>query len=98
MPGPCFRVSILDGELVALTKSTHATPMFTLTDSAFRPEILRSIAQVLWKCKLTKNVRRGGQVFWNTHLRKIVRASHLESALTILLDFKRDSALDARLW
>src|SRR5712692_372933 len=49
---------------------------------------LRSTAQILWKCKLTKNLRRGGQVLWNTHLRKIVPASHLESALTISLDLK----------
>ncbi len=39
MPGPCFRLSTLDGELLALTMSTHPTPMFTLTDSASRPEI-----------------------------------------------------------
>jgi len=38
MPGPGFRLSILDGELLALTMSTQATPMFTLTDSASRPE------------------------------------------------------------
>ncbi len=39
MPGPSFVPSILDCELLALTRSTHATPMFTLTDSASRPEI-----------------------------------------------------------
>jgi len=39
MPGPSFRLSTLDCELLALTMSTHATPMFTLTDSASRPEI-----------------------------------------------------------
>src|SRR5713226_6096073 len=39
MPGPRFRLSTLDCELLALTMSTHATPMFTLTDSASRPEI-----------------------------------------------------------
>src|SRR6266849_4166495 len=39
MPGPSFRLLILDCELLALTMSTHATPMFTLTDSAFRQEI-----------------------------------------------------------
>ncbi|SRR5712692_98716 len=39
MPGPNFAPSILDCELLALTRSTHATPMFTLTDSASRPEI-----------------------------------------------------------
>ncbi len=32
MPGPSFR-------LLALTMSTHATPMFTLTDFASRPQI-----------------------------------------------------------
>jgi hypothetical protein len=39
MPGPSFRLSTLDGELLALTMSTHATPMFTLTDSVSGPEI-----------------------------------------------------------
>ena len=39
MPGPSFRLSTLDGELLALTVSTHATPMFTLTHSASRPKI-----------------------------------------------------------
>ncbi len=39
MPGPSFRLAILDRELLALTMSTHATPMFTLTDSASRTEI-----------------------------------------------------------
>jgi len=39
MPGPSFRLSILDGELLALTMSTQATPISTLTDSASRPEI-----------------------------------------------------------
>ena len=39
MPGPCFRLSILDCELLALTMSTQATPMFTLIDSASKPEI-----------------------------------------------------------
>src|SRR5713226_6937347 len=39
MPRQSFRLSILDGELSALTMSTHATPMFMQTDSASRPEI-----------------------------------------------------------
>jgi len=39
MPGPNFALSTLDWELLALTSSTHATPMFPLTDSASRPEI-----------------------------------------------------------
>src|SRR6266852_9393233 len=39
MPGPSFRFSTLDCERLVLTVSTHATPMFTLTDSASRPEI-----------------------------------------------------------
>jgi len=39
MHGPGSRPSILDCELLALTMSTHAAPMFTLTDSASRPEI-----------------------------------------------------------
>src|SRR5713226_9543672 len=37
MTGPKFALSIPDCELFALTMSTHATPMFTLTDSASRP-------------------------------------------------------------
>jgi len=39
MPGPSFALSALDCELLALTMSTHATPIFALTDSASRPEI-----------------------------------------------------------
>src|SRR5712692_11073254 len=39
MSGLSFRLSILDGGPLVLTMSTHATPMFTLTDSASRPEI-----------------------------------------------------------
>jgi hypothetical protein len=39
MPGPNFRLSPVDGELLARTLSTQATPMFTLTGSASRPEI-----------------------------------------------------------
>src|SRR5712692_11129083 len=39
MPGPSFRLAILDSEPLARTMSTQATPMFTLTDSASRPEI-----------------------------------------------------------
>src|SRR5712692_7347911 len=39
MPGPGFRLSRVDGERLARTMSTHATPMFTLTGSASRPEI-----------------------------------------------------------
>ena len=39
MPGPSFRLSILDCELLALTMSMQAAPMFTLADSASRPEI-----------------------------------------------------------
>src|SRR6266849_4198161 len=39
MPGPSSRLSILDRELLALTISTHETPMFTLTDSDSRREI-----------------------------------------------------------
>ena len=41
MPGPSFnfQLSTLDCELLVLTMSTHAAPMFTLTDSASRPKI-----------------------------------------------------------
>src|SRR6266849_8769788 len=39
MPGPNFRVSPVDCELLALTMSMQATPMFTPIDSASRPEI-----------------------------------------------------------
>ena len=34
-----FQLSTLDCELLVLTMSTHAAPMFTLTDSASRPKI-----------------------------------------------------------
>jgi hypothetical protein len=60
MPGPCFRLAILDGELFALAISTEATPMFALADLPSDPRFLRSTAQVHRKCKLTENVRRGG--------------------------------------
>ncbi len=88
MPGPYFRLSILDGELLALTRSTHATPIFTLTDSASRSEV--------------SALDRAGPLEMQTHekcrprrissleyaLTKNVPATPLERTLTKSLDLK----------
>src|SRR5712692_772238 len=90
MPGLSFRLSILDGQLLAPTKSTHANPMFSLTDSASRPEI--------------SGLDRAGSLEMHTHQKcppkrvnplecvathhRRAPASLLESALTKLLALK----------
>src|SRR5713226_7309101 len=88
MPRPCFRLATLDCELLALTMSTQATPMFTPIDSASRPEI--------------SALDRAGPLEIQTHqecpprrlttleyaLTKNACSSPLESALTIPLDLK----------
>ena len=90
MPGPRFRLSTLDCELLALTMSTHATPMFTLTDSASRPEI--SALDRPGRLKMqTHQICPPGHVNpleWvaTRHLRTL--ANPLESALTTLLALK----------
>jgi hypothetical protein len=90
MPGPSFRLSILDCELLALTMSTHVTPMFTLTDSASRPEISaldragRLEMQTHKKCP----PRHVNPLEWVGTRHRRVPASPLESALTRLLALK----------
>jgi len=90
MPGPNFRLSILDCDLLALTRSTQATPMFTLTDSASRPEISALDRagpleiQTHQKCP----TRRLSPLEWITTRHRRAPASSLESALTTLLALK----------
>ncbi len=72
MPGPSSGLSPLDCELLTLAMPAHATPMFTLTDSASGPAILGLERASPLECALTKNAP----------------ASLLESALTKLLDLK----------
>src|SRR5712692_7982332 len=90
MPGPNFRLSILHCELLALTRSTQATPMFTLTDSASKPEISaldragRLEMQTHRKCP----PRRLTPLEYALTRHRRVPASYLESALTKLLALK----------
>ncbi len=90
MPGPNFRLSILHCELLALTRSTHATPMFTLTDSASKPEISaldragRLEMQTHRKCP----PRRLTPLEYALTRHRRAPASYLESALTKLLALK----------
>src|SRR5713226_3417309 len=90
MPGPCFRLSILDCELLALTRSTHATPMFMLTDSAPRPEI----SALDRASRLEMRTHQKCPPRWLTPLEYALTrhrrapASYLESALTRLLALK----------
>src|SRR5713226_2081101 len=84
MPGPNFRPSILDCELLPLIMSTHATPMFMLTDSALRPEI----SALDRPGRLEMQTHRKCPPRWISPLecvaahRRTVPASPLESALT----------------
>src|SRR5712692_1154826 len=90
MPGPNFRLSILHCELLALTRSTQATPMFTLTDSASKPEISaldragRLEMQTHRKCP----PRRLTPLEYALTRHRRAPASYLESALTKLLALK----------
>src|SRR5712692_9079730 len=90
MPGPNFRLSILHCELLALTRSTQATPMFTLTDSASKPEISaldragRLEMQTHQKCR----PRRLTPLEYALTRHRRAPASSLESALTTLLALK----------
>ncbi len=90
MPGPSLGLSTLDGELLALTMSMHATPMFTLNDSASRPEISaldragRLEMQTHEKCP----PRRLTPLEYALARHRRAPASPLESALTKLLALK----------
>src|SRR6266852_5122695 len=88
MPGPSLGLSTLECEPVTLTMSTHATPMFTLTDSASRPEIPaldragRSETQTHQECP------PGRITPLEYALTKSAPTSPLECALTKSLDLK----------
>jgi len=99
MPGPCFQLStLLDCEPLAQIMSTHATPMFTLTDSASRPEI--------------SALDRAGSLEMQTHqecpprplspleyaLTKNAPASLLECALTKTKDLNGEYAVHTESW
>src|SRR5712692_8564412 len=90
MPGPSFRLSILDGELLALTMTTHATPMFTLTDSASRPEIsaLQRAGRLEMQTHQICPPRRLSPLEWIVTRHRRAPASSFESALTKLLALK----------
>src|SRR5712692_7651696 len=90
MHGPGSRPSILDCELLALTMSTHAAPMFTLTDSASRSEI----SALDRAGPLEMQTHQEYPPRWITPLEYALTrhrrapASYLESALTKLLALK----------
>jgi len=90
IPGPSFRLSTLDCELVALTMSTHATPMFTLTDSASRPEISALDRAGPLEIRTHRKCPPRGISLLEYALTRHRRApaSPLESALTRLLALK----------
>src|SRR5712692_4985632 len=90
MPGPCFRLSTLDGELLALTMSTHVTPMFALTDSASRPEIsaLDRAGRLEMQTHQICPPRRLSPLEWIVTRHRRAPASSFESALTKLLALK----------
>src|SRR5713226_2897151 len=90
MPGPSFRLSTLDGELLALTMSTQATPMFTRTGSASRPEIsaLQRAGRLERQTRQICPPRRVSPLEWIVTRHRRAPASSLESALTKLLALK----------
>ena len=90
MPGPSFRLSTLDGELFALAISTQAPPMFTLTDSASRPEIsaLDRAGPLEMQTHQKCPPRRLSPLEWIITRHRRAPASYLESALTRLLALK----------
>src|SRR5713226_363 len=90
MPGPSFRLSTPDYELLALTMTTHATPMFTLTDSASRPEVsaLDRAGSLEMQTHQICPPRRLSPLEWIVTRHRRAPASLLESALTKLLALK----------
>src|SRR5712692_5885435 len=90
MPGPNFALSILDCEPLALTRSTQATPMFTRTDSASRPEIsaLQRAGRLEMQTHQECPPRRLSPLEWIVTRHRRAPASSLESALTKLLALK----------
>jgi hypothetical protein len=88
MPGPNFRLSTLGGELLALTKSTHATPMFRLTDSAPRLEISALDGAGPLEMQTHRKCPPGWISLLEYALTKNAPASSLECALTNSLRLK----------
>src|SRR5713226_6939388 len=90
MPRPCFRLATLDCELLALTMSTQATPIFTLTDSASRPEIsaLDRAGPLEMQTHQKCPPRRLSPLECVAAHRRTVPPSSLETALTKLLALK----------
>src|SRR5713226_8539412 len=90
MPGPSFRLSTLDGELLALTMSTQATPMCTRTGSASRPEIsaLQRAGRLERQTRQICPPRRITPLEYALTRHRRAPASLLESALTKLLVLK----------
>jgi hypothetical protein len=90
MPGLNFARSPVNCELLALTVSTHATPMFTLTHSASRPKI----SALDREDPLGRQTHQEYPPRWISLLdyaltrRRRAPASPLESALTRLLALK----------
>src|SRR5713226_9852697 len=88
MPGPNFALSIPDCELLALTMSTHATPMFTLTDSASRPASSAPNRAGPLEMQTHEKCRPGRISSLEYALTKNVPATPLERTLTKSLDLK----------
>src|SRR5712692_11465574 len=90
MPGPSFAPSTVDCKLLALTRSTHATPMFTLTDYASRPEIsaLQRAGRLEMQTHQICPPRRLSPLEWIITRHRRAPASSFESALTKLLALK----------
>src|SRR5713101_443255 len=90
MPGPSFRLSTLDCELLPLTMSAQATPMFVVTDSASRPEIsaLDRAGPLAMQTHEECPTRRLSPLEWIITRHRRAPASYLESALTKLLALK----------
>src|SRR5713101_6258314 len=90
MPGPSFRLSTLDCELLPLTMSAQATPMFVVTDSASRPEIsaLDRAGPLEMQTHQKCPTRRLSPLEWKITRHRRAPASSLESALTTLLALK----------
>jgi len=65
MPGPNLALSTLDGELLTLTMSTHATPLFTLTDSASQAEISALDRAALLELQTHQQCPPRGISLWN---------------------------------
>src|SRR5712692_7287428 len=90
MPGPSFAPSTVDCKLLALTRSTQATPRFTLTDYASRPEVsaLDRAGRLERQTRQERPPRRLSPLEWIVARHRRAPASSFESALTRLLALK----------